>query len=127
MSRAAAGGHIEIVKLCKKWGATYFDLTMIHAAREGHVEIIKLCKEWGATDFDLSMIYATERGRVDILKLCRLWLGYEKIHEELFRYHHKRRFYKNLHNELLPITWHPDRAWDWCFDEDEKKFINDYC
>ena len=23
--------------------------------------------------------------------------------------------------ELLPITWHPDRVVDWCFDEDEKK------
>ena len=23
--------------------------------------------------------------------------------------------------ELLPITWHPSRYWDWCMSEDEKK------
>ena len=98
---------------------------MESAAKEGNIEIVRLCKEWGATDFDLAMRAAARKGNIEIVNLFRQWLGYEKIHEELFRHHHKRSFYKNLHNELLPITWHPDRAWDWCFEEDEKKFIND--
>ena len=31
--------------------------------------------------------------------------------------------YKNLVEELFPITWHPVRAWDWCFDEDQKETV----
>ena len=23
--------------------------------------------------------------------------------------------------ELIPVTWHPSRQWDWCMSEDEKK------
>ena len=26
-----------------------------------------------------------------------------------------------IKEELLPITWHPSRHWDWCMSEDEKK------
>ena len=57
MSNAAWKGHVEIVKLCKEWGATDFNRAMSNAAWEGHVEIVKLCKEWGATDFNLSLIH----------------------------------------------------------------------
>ena len=44
------------------------------------------------------------------------------LHEELLRCHHKRKFYINIHEELLPVAWHPDRVYDWCFDEEEKGF-----
>ena len=30
---------------------------------------------------------------------------------------------KDFHNELIEITWHPDRFWDWCLSEDEKNEI----
>ena len=26
-----------------------------------------------------------------------------------------------IKKELMPITWHPSRYWDWCMSEDEKK------
>ena len=26
-----------------------------------------------------------------------------------------------IKEELMPITWHPSRWWDWCIPEDEKK------
>ena len=26
-----------------------------------------------------------------------------------------------IKEELLPVAWHPDRVFDWCFSEDEKK------
>ena len=26
----------------------------------------------------------------------------------------------SIKEELLPITWHPSRHWDWCMLEDEK-------
>ena len=64
---------------------------------------------------------AAENGHVEIVKLCREWLSFKAIHWELFQYHHKRKFYRKIHDELLPIAWHPDRWWDWCVDEDEKR------
>ena len=27
----------------------------------------------------------------------------------------------SIKEELMPITWHPSRYWDWCMLEDEKK------
>ena len=51
MCGAAKGGHVEIVKLCKEWGATDFNRVMKEAAWGGHVEIVKLCKEWGAVSY----------------------------------------------------------------------------
>ena len=27
----------------------------------------------------------------------------------------------SIKKELMPITWHPSRWWDWCVSEDEKK------
>ena len=27
---------------------------------------------------------------------------------------------KNISEELMPITWHPNRWWDWCLLEDGK-------
>ena len=73
MTKAAKGGHVEIVKLYKEWGATYFDEVMSYAAKGGHVEIVKLCKEWGATDFDEAMSNAAWEGHVEIVKLCKEW------------------------------------------------------
>ena len=100
-----------------------YDWGMKEAAKGGHVEIVKLCKEWGATDFNWAMTYAAWEGHVEIVKLCRGWLGFSLINDELFRHHHKREFSKRIHEELLPIAWHPDRVYDWCFDEEEKGFL----
>ena len=33
------------------------------------------------------------------------------------------RDYKDLHQELIRCTWHPDRFIDWCYDEDQKKSL----
>ena len=34
----------------------------------------------------------------------------------------KRKAQKQkIKEDLLPITWHPDRVMDWCMSEDEKK------
>ena len=51
MRRAARGGRMDIVKLCKKRGVTDFDGAMWRAAYRGHFDIAELCEEWGATDF----------------------------------------------------------------------------
>ena len=120
---------MEIVKLCREYGATDFNKGMFIATFKGHVEIVKLCKEWGARDYNEAMgianwymrLHGTENRHIEIVKLCREWLGFEAIHNELYQYHHKRRFSKKIGNEVTPIAWHPDRWQDWCLTEDEKK------
>ena len=34
---------------------------------------------------------------------------------------HKNLHYAALRDELMPVAWHPDRYWDWCVPEDEKR------
>ena len=31
---------------------------------------------------------------------------------------------RQIKYELLPVAWHPGRVYDWCFDEDEKKYLH---
>ena len=31
---------------------------------------------------------------------------------------------KELNEELMPAAWHPNRWWEWCVTEDEKKEIH---
>lgn len=45
------------------------------------------------------------------------------LSKDIFLYHHKRQFAQKIHDELLPIAWHPDRVYDWYFDEEEKQTI----
>ena len=122
---AAIGGQVGAMELCKKWGATNFDLALVCAAEQGHIKIAALCKKWGATDFDEALISAVEEEHIEIAALCRRWLGFDHVHHELLRYHHKRKFYRKIAEELLPVAWHPDRVYDWCFDEEEKGFLEE--
>ena len=41
MSNAAMEGHLEVVKLCKEYGASDYDSAMSNAAWSGHVEVVK--------------------------------------------------------------------------------------
>ena len=102
-----------------------FDDAMCEAAFKGHVEIVKLCKEYGATDLDSSMWRAAKSGHIEIVKLFRGWLGYDSIHHDLLRHLHKRKFFKKIHDEVLSVAWHPDRFFDWCVDEEEKEFLEE--
>ena len=70
---AALHGEIEIVRLCKEYGATDYDEAMVMAALNGHVNIVKLCKEYGATDCNGAVYYAANNGHIEILKLCKTW------------------------------------------------------
>ena len=53
---------------------------------------------------------------------------YKRLHKKIFdggiqeellyesnRRVHKRCFYNDLWEDLMPTAWHPSRAWDWCF------------
>ena len=74
---------------------------------------------------DTAIEAAALKGDVEIVKLYRGWLGYDSIHQELFRHHHKCKFSRRIYDELLPIAWHPDRVFDWCFDEWERGFLKE--
>ena len=111
------------VKLFKEYGVKHlngYNVAMCFAGESGHTEIVKICKEWGATWYYDALYYAAENGHDEIVKLCREWLGFWAIHNELYQYHHKKKYFKSLHEELIAIAWHPDRYLDWCVDEDEK-------
>ena len=63
----------------------------------------------------------------EAIKRYDLYFERDGLYEELFSYgcqHHYNKFYRKIAKELLPIAWHPDRAVDWCFDEDEKKDLH---
>ena len=102
-------------------GVTDFDAGAMAAAVEGgHVEIVKLCKEWGATNFNEAFESAKAEGdRVEIKKLCREWGGFGDIHREFFNIITSANFLGRF--TMLPIAWHPEMFWDWCVDEEEKK------
>ena len=50
-------------------GATEFEFAMKAAAREDYIEIVKLCKEWGATEFNsaLGRITAWDKSVYDVI------------------------------------------------------------
>ena len=50
------------------------------------------------------------------------------IHVRLLAWHIKfekrKALKKDIREELMPVAWHPNRWWDWCMSEDEKKEID---
>ena len=50
------------------------------------------------------------------------------IHIRLLAWHTKfekrKELKKELNEKLMPVAWHPNRRWDWCVSDDEKKEID---
>ena len=118
---ASRFGHIEIVKFCIKHGARDFKNVMYGASMFGYIEIVKLGIKYGARNFKNAMYAAKKEEHIDIVEFHKQRLAFKKVQKELPKYFHKRQFAQKVYDELLPIAWHPDRVWDWCFDEEEKK------
>ena len=38
-------------------------------------------------------------------------------------YKHRKAQKSKIKEELLLVAWHPDRFFDWCFDNDEKEAL----
>jgi hypothetical protein len=70
MIAAGKGGHESIVKLCKDWGVSNFNLAMACAAMGGHESMIKLCRDWGAS-LDSEMAGVAIAGNESIVRLCK--------------------------------------------------------
>ena len=48
---------------------------------------------------------------------CALWYkGYEQ----------RKAQKAKIKEELMPVAWHPDRWWNWCVPEHEKKELETY-
>ena len=41
-----------------------------------------------------------------------------------FKFEKRKALKKELNEELMPVAWHPNRWWDWCVSENEKKEID---
>ena len=49
-------------------------------------------------------------------KILRWYKGYEQ----------RKAQKAKIKEELMPVAWHPDRLWNWCVPEDEKKELEIY-
>ena len=56
-----------------------------------------------------------------VKKAFKLHDSKKALETDLFRWHHKKKYQKDLKEEVLPVAWHPSRFWNWCMAEDEKK------
>ena len=67
----------------------------------------------------------------DALKYVPDWFITQKMCEKyqndevILNYQKRKEEKKHIKEELLPITWHPDRWWDWCLDENEKNVVKE--
>ena len=46
------------------------------------------------------------------------------INIDSYKVEHKKKFYKDLHNDLMVVAWHPKRVVDWCYDIEEQEIFN---
>ena len=53
----------------------------------------------------------------DTIILIRLLAWY-------FKFEKRKELKKKISEELIHVVWHPNRWWDWCMSEDEKKEID---
>ena len=78
--------------------------------------------EWG-NRFSLQFVpdwFVTQQQ----LKLWHYYDDYcndDKLIKRYNRYKKRKAQKASIKEELLPVTWHPSRWWDWCIPEDEKK------
>ena len=74
-------------------------------------------------DLNLALMWIAKKGYLEFFEKYKNILSIESNQDEVFWFHHKLKFLRDLEGELFPVTWHPDRFWDWCLDEDEKREI----
>ena len=78
----------------------------------------------------LDVVYRVLNGRNPPGKKINFWHHYDDYYVdddgviEWHNYdeHRKRKTQKvSIKKELIPVSWHPSRWWDWCVPEDEKR------
>ena len=102
MHGAAEGGHMNIVKLMIKKGASNWNKGMYGAAEGGHIDIIQFFIDKGADDWNWSMQGADCFGHIDIVEFFIDKLFYECIFNDILpkqSIYYTPEDYTEFHNE----------------------------
>ena len=82
IGNAAKGGHLECLKLAKKWGATDFNYPLNVAAANGHIHCMWSARKWLTNSsstagrgfcLDTAFRGAAEGGHINCMKLLKEW------------------------------------------------------
>lgn len=74
LETAAAGGHLQAMRLAHGWGARNVERALREAARNGHVQAMELAYcSWGARNLDDTLYAAASQGRLAAMKITRTW------------------------------------------------------
>ena len=82
--------------------------------------LCKICKKNNGEDFENRVIIIIDPEDGCYKSLHKTKYG-KALETELFRWHHKKKYQKDIKEELMPVAWHPSRYWDWCMADEEKK------
>ena len=79
---------------------------------------------------DYGLIYYNENGDLDCdndldIKDFFIFSIKVKLYTDEYKILHKKKFYKDLYDDLMVATWHPSRYLDWCIDFEELKFLEE--
>ena len=92
----------------------------LYCFNEGSGDVVFNCNEMGILNIDLNNINPDnnfDEEDPDTIILIRLLFWYSKFEK-------RKELKKQLSEELMPVAWHPNRQWDSCMSEDEKKEID---
>ena len=96
----------------------YADKNILHF-NEDSGNVVFSCNEMGILNIDLNNINLDSNLDEDDLDAI--------IHIRLLAWHIKfekrKALKKELNDELMPIVWYPERWWNFCESEDDKKEI----
>ena len=103
----------------KKFTALYADENILYF-NESSCDVLFNCNEMGLLNIDFNNIGLDDNFDEDdpdtiiLMRLLAWHIKFEKWKE----------LKKEFSEELMPVAWLPNRWWDWCMSEDEKKEID---
>ena len=59
-----------------------------------------------------------------LMKMSLVLLFMSEFWRAILNLKKRKALKKELNEELMPVAWHPNRQWDWCMPEDQKKEID---
>ena len=130
MCEKAANGFSPTLNFVPDWFVTTKMIKKLFTAshadgnifyfNEDSSNVVFNCNEMGILDIDLNNINLNndfdedDPGTIIHVRLLAWHLKFEKC----------EALKKELNEELMPVVSHPNRWWDWCTSEDEKKEID---
>ena len=106
--------------MIKKLFAAFYANENILYFDEDFGNVVFNCNKMDILDIDLNNINLDNNFAEDdpcILFMSDFWLGIRNLKNV-------KHLKKESNEELMPVAWHPNRWWDCCLSEDEKKEID---